>query len=74
MADSLVVSDRYRVPIVAERHHDSSGGVILRRGNAFIILSESELDRLVSFARDEPAKVRVQRFPVVLKSPQTDDG
>jgi hypothetical protein len=37
-----------------------------------LILSERELDKLIAFARNEPVKARIQRYPVMdPESPQT---
>lgn len=57
-----VISDEHRVPITADKQSD--GTVILRGPRSLLILSEAEMDRLVAFARDEPMKPRIQRYPV----------
>ena len=35
-----------------------------------LALSESELDRLVAFVRDEPVKARIRRYAMAPESPQ----
>jgi hypothetical protein len=57
---------------MAEKRDD--GGVVLRCARAWIALSEAELDRVISFARNEAT---LQRFPMApkmpLTAPETDD-
>jgi hypothetical protein len=65
MTDAVIISDRYRQPVTAQRHRD--GGVLLRTARSLIILSEAEFDRAVAFVRDEPVKARLQRFPMAPK-------
>lgn len=49
MGDSVVITDRYRVPVVAQKRTDTEKGIVLRgQFHHVLILSESELDRLVS--------------------------
>jgi len=70
--DSAIISDPLRVPITAQRKSD--GCVIIRghRSNT-LILSESELSRLISFTRDEPRLGKLQRYPVMApESPHSD--
>jgi len=55
-----VISDRYRVPVVAQRR--TEGGVVLRRGAHKLVLSNTELDRLVKFARTD-ARLQIYRYP-----------
>lgn len=47
---AAVVSDPSRVPIIAEKR--DTGGLVIRRGNRFVALSDSELERLIGFATD----------------------
>jgi hypothetical protein len=72
VSDSIIVSDRYRTPVVAQKR--AKGGIILRSARSWIALNEDELDRVVAFARNE---ARLQCFPVAPKSPlsatQTDE-
>jgi hypothetical protein len=56
--DSVVISDAYRTPIVAQKRTDADGGVAIRGPKSVLILSDSELDRLVAFVRGEPPKAR----------------
>lgn len=70
MTDEMVISDRYRSPITARRRTDELGGVVLRDHRHALFLSESELDRLVAFVRDEPSKARLQRYTM---APKTGD-
>jgi hypothetical protein len=59
---AVVISDPYRVPIMAERRRDGSGGVLLRRAPSTVLaLGQDEFDRLVAFVRNEPT---IQRYPV----------
>ncbi len=61
MTDVVIVSDPLRVPITAERRTD--GGVAVRgHFRGVLVLSDTELDRLIAFARDEPPRARIQRF------------
>ena len=60
--ESLIITDRYRTPVVAEQRTD--GGVVRAAPANFIALNRAELDRLVSFVRDEPRLGTLQRFPV----------
>jgi hypothetical protein len=60
--DSIVISDRYRSPIVAQNRNDSGGGIVLRPSRGWpIIMPDAELDRLFAFA---PDKAHIQRFQV----------
>jgi hypothetical protein len=61
------ISDPYRAKITAARNLD--GGVLIRGPRSFLLLSETELDRLVAFVRDEPPKARLQRFPMATENP-----
>ena len=55
----VIISDPLRVPVTAELRKD--GGVLVRgHFRGALALSESELTRLIAFARNEP---RIQRFP-----------
>lgn len=59
---SVVISDPYRVPIIAQKRTDADKGVVLRGlFHHVVVLSDDELDRLISFARNEP---RIQRYPI----------
>ena len=67
MTDATIISDPARKPIVAQRHTGGAGGVALRgHFNGVLVLSGSEIERLVEFARsDEPPRLgRIQRYPV----------
>ncbi|MGO8941836.1 MAG: hypothetical protein ACLQLO_33560 [Mycobacterium sp.] len=67
MTDATIISDPARKPIVAQRHNGGAGGVALRgHFNGVLVLSRSEIERLVEFARsDEPPRLgRIQRYPV----------
>jgi hypothetical protein len=68
----LVISDRYRAPIRAEKKAD--GAIFLRSPRSVLILSEGEFDRLVAFVREE---ARLQVYPMAPKSrpesPPTDE-
>jgi hypothetical protein len=56
LADSVaVISDQLRAPLIAEKRE---AGVVIRRGDRFIALSDSELTRLIEFARN-PARLQV---------------
>ena len=57
MTDSVIVSDDSRCPITAQRQKD--GGVALRGPfRSLVLLSGSEIERLVEFARsDEPPRL-----------------
>jgi hypothetical protein len=63
VSDSIIVSDRYRTPVTAEKRE--AGGVVLRAARSWIALNEAELDRVVAFARNE---ARLQCFPAAPKS------
>ena len=45
---AVIVSDPLRPATLAESRHD--GGVVLRQGRRFVVLSETELRRVVEFA------------------------
>jgi hypothetical protein len=64
--DSIVISDRWRTPIIASRQ--DGGGIVLRSPgrHAMTILSADELQRLFDFAHT-PQLGRVERFPMALK-------
>lgn len=68
MTDSAIVSDPLRVPITAQRRDD---GTILLCGyfKNLVILSPSEVGRLIEFANDAPRLGELRRFPVPLKTP-----
>ena len=59
MTESLVISDKYREQIRAQRHGD---GIVIRAPKAWIILSGAEADRLAAFIRHEP---HILRYPVI---------
>lgn len=71
MTDSIIVTDRYRTPIVAEKR--DQGGVVLRGPRSWLALSANEFDRLVTFVRNEPTIQRYVMTPQTgPESPQTD--
>lgn len=47
--DAVIVSDHYRPVVIAQRRHE--GGVVISRGARYIALSQTEVDRLIDFAR-----------------------
>lgn len=55
--DAAVISDRYRIPIVAQKRPE--GGVTIRGPRSYIALSDREFRRLREFV--EP---RIQTYPV----------
>lgn len=59
MSDEMTISDRYRMPVVAQRRDDIPGGVVIRTAKSWLILNKAEFDRLVTFVRNEP---RIQRY------------
>jgi hypothetical protein len=59
---AAVISDPLRTPVVAELRE--AGGIVIRRGGRYIALSETELDRLVTFVRNESPNARLQRFAI----------
>lgn len=60
MIDTLVISDRWRVPMTAQRRDD--GGIVIRTpGKGTLLLSQSELVRLMEFVR--PQLGQLYRFP-----------
>lgn len=66
MSDATIISDAARKPIVAQRHTGGAGDVALRgHFNGVLVLSGSEIERLVAFARsDEPPSLgKIQRYP-----------
>jgi hypothetical protein len=66
MSDATIISDAARKSIVAQRHTGGAGGVAIRGHlNGVLMLSGSEIERLVEFARsDEPPQLgRLQRYP-----------
>ena len=72
VSDSLVISDRYRTPIVAQRHFDDPRGVVLRTHKSWLVLSGAEFDRLVGFVRNEATLQRYVMAPI--KSPITSQA
>ncbi len=68
MKDSVVISDRFRAPVIASRQ--DSGGVVLRipSRNTLVILSAAEVRRFVSFANDLGV---LQKHPVL--APESTD-
>lgn len=63
--DSVIITDQYRVPVIAQKRTDSETGVVLRgHFHHVLILSEAELDRLFAFVNDEPPRARIQRYVV----------
>lgn len=59
MSESIVVSERFRSPVIAEKR--DGGGVVLRSARHWIALSPEELDRVVAFAGN---RAHIQRYPV----------
>lgn len=47
--ETLVISDRFRSPISVRRRTDAEGGIVIRNHRHGILLSRSELDRLIQF-------------------------
>jgi hypothetical protein len=70
MPDAIVVPNRYRTPTIVQRRDD--GGVVLRQSRSYIVLDRGEFDRLVGFVSDAPELGKLARFPIAIKSPQTD--
>ena len=65
----MVISDRWRTPVTAQRQRD--GGVVIRSGRSgLLILSPAELERLFSYANDLGV---LKRFPMAPKGPQGDE-
>jgi hypothetical protein len=77
MSDATIISDPARKPICAQRHTGGAGGVALRgHFNGVLVLSGSEIERLVEFARtDEPPRLgSLARFPATPPAaPPTDE-
>lgn len=71
MADTIVISTKYRTPTTATRR--DTGGVVLRQGHRYVALDAGELDAVVEFANDAPRLGELQCFPIATKSPQTDE-
>jgi hypothetical protein len=68
MTDSLVISDKYREQIRAQRKAD---GIVLRTPKCWLSLSGAEAERLAAFIRNEP---HIQRYPVMApESPQAHE-
>jgi hypothetical protein len=60
MTETLVISDRWRVPMTAQRRED--GGIVIRTpGKDTLLLSQSELVRLMELV--QPQLGRLERFP-----------
>ncbi|OBB86060.1 hypothetical protein A5781_06115 [Mycobacterium sp. 852002-30065_SCH5024008] len=78
--DSIIVTDRYRTPITAEKR--DRGGVVLRGPRSWIALSAVEFERLVEFVRSCGMAAstgsggrrlgRIERFPAPI-APQSDE-
>lgn len=49
MTQTLVISDRFRSPISVRRRTDAEGGIVIRNHRHAMLLSRSELDRLIQF-------------------------
>ncbi|WP_407689816.1 hypothetical protein [Mycobacterium sp. HUMS_1102779] len=49
MTETLVISDRFRSPISVRRRTDAEGGIVIRNHRHAMLLSRSELDRLIQF-------------------------
>ena len=78
MTDATIISDPARKPIVAQRHNGGAGsGAIRGNFNGVLVLSGSEISRLVAFARssDEPPRLgKIQRYPATpLAAPPSDE-
>jgi hypothetical protein len=60
MNDSMIISDQGRFPVVALKRE---GGILLQAGKSMIHLSDSEIDRLISWLDDDdevpPAPARM---------------
>jgi hypothetical protein len=65
------ISDQYRLPVVVSKRDD--GGIVIRCAAHTRLLHSTAEDRLVAFARDEPVKARLQRFPMAPNGPQVDE-
>jgi hypothetical protein len=63
VSDSIIVSDRYRTPVTAEKR--DNGGVVLRSARSWIALNAEELNRVVTFARNEAT---LRCYPVASKT------
>jgi hypothetical protein len=72
MAESILVSDRFRSPVTAEKR--DNGGIVLWGPRSMIVLGRSELERLFDFAFDRPRLGTLQRYPVGgTESPVSDE-
>jgi hypothetical protein len=67
MTEKIVISDKFRAPIVAIKQSD---GVVIRTPAAWIRLTDAELDRLFAFANDRP---HIQRHPVMASESRQGD-
>jgi hypothetical protein len=62
MAEAILVSDRFRSQVTAEKREN--GGLVLWGPRSMIVLSRSELDRLIEFANDTPRLGQLATFPM----------
>jgi hypothetical protein len=53
---AVVISDAFRPPVTVSRRME--GGLVVASGSRYIMLSDSELARLIEFVQP-----RIQRFP-----------
>jgi hypothetical protein len=69
VSDQTVITDRWRTPVIAQRRKD--GGIVLRGYFTNIIaLSDTELERIFSFAHDQGVP---QRYVMAPESPERQD-
>jgi hypothetical protein len=72
MAEAILVSDRFRSPVTAEKREN--GGIVLWGPRSMIVLSRTELQRVFDFAFDQPRLGELQRYPVMApESPETGE-
>ncbi len=71
--DAVVISDPYRSPIPAQRK--DGGGVVIRTPKSALLLSESDMDRVIAFVGDEPRLGQLQRFQMgrTLSATESDE-
>ena len=71
--DSAIISDKFRVPVTATRIENN--GVILRAPGKTMILSATELSRLIAFIHNAPQLGHLAHFAPQCApgSPQTDE-
>jgi len=77
--NTAIISDEGRAPIVVQGR---GNGIYLQAGTSYLILSSSELQRLIDFSRDDrppaltPAKAAaklgvIQRYPTKPSTPRS---